>query len=311
MNIAPATASVILIIKIVDDSGLPVTGLVAATFPATSYVRAGAASVSITLSDLAAVNSSYSSGGVKEIGGGRYRLDVPDAAFSTSNLMVEIFGEASGKRIVAPQITCQYMKSDLRQWVGSGPGGLLSGRVQVKDRLIVLEGITGLSFGADTIEWGPEGLGNSDDYLVGCLVVIAAGTGIGQARVITNYVFSTGVMTVDRPWTVSPDSSSEVDVRADSWPILNSANGIALNASERNSLAAVVMRRTMANVEADAAGDTLNEASLYGLVQRVSKSSTIAHANKITVYRTDGITELAQITTANDGAANPITKVGV
>lgn len=51
-----------------------------------SYQRQGGVRVAVSPSDLAAVNSAYSSGGVKEIDSanmpGLYRLDVPDAAFA-------------------------------------------------------------------------------------------------------------------------------------------------------------------------------------------------------------------------------------
>jgi hypothetical protein len=113
MLVAPGATSLSLIIEIVDDSGLPVTGLVSATFPTTKYVRAGSAAAAITTSDLGAANSAYSSGGVFEIGSGRYRLDLPDAAIATACHSIEIFGEASGKRIVAPQIDCQNPVSSL------------------------------------------------------------------------------------------------------------------------------------------------------------------------------------------------------
>lgn len=52
-----------------------------------SYWRQGGTRTAITGSDLAAVNSAYSSGGVKEVDStnapGLYRLDVPDAAVAT------------------------------------------------------------------------------------------------------------------------------------------------------------------------------------------------------------------------------------
>lgn len=91
------------------------------------------------------------------------------------------------------------------------------------------------------------------------------------------------------------------------------AAGINTTAEEAllNSIADTILRRLMANVEASTDGDTLGEASLYGLVQRVSKSSTLAHANKLTIYKTDGTTELAQVSTASDASADPITKMGV
>ncbi len=213
MNIPPAATNRLLFVKIVDDNGLPVTGLVAATFPPTFYMRSGALPVSITLVDLPLVNSNHTPGGVFELGYGRYRLDVPDAAFVSATDMVSIFGEASNKHLsLDPSfITNRYMQSDVRQWNGTGPTGL----------------------------------------------------------------------------------------------------GASLSASERDSLAAVVLRRTMANVEAASEGDAVDEASLYGLVQRASKSSAIAHANKHTIYQTDGVTELAQISTASDASANPITRMGV
>ena len=64
-------------------TGAPTTGKVAADMIG-SYWRQGAGRVAITLSDLALINSVYSSGGVKEVDAtnmpGLYRLDVPDAA---------------------------------------------------------------------------------------------------------------------------------------------------------------------------------------------------------------------------------------
>lgn len=217
MNIAPLTTSVSLIVRIIDDSRVPVTGLVAATFPPTYYLRAGQIPIQMTLSDLSgAADNFLVEGAVYELGGGYYRLDVPNSAFSAVSHSVVIYGEASGKHLSAEHITCQYIRSDVRRWNGTAPANLVS--------------------------------------------------------------------------TAVPAS---------------------LSATERETLAAVTIRRTMANVEADASGDTLDEASLYGLVQRVSKSSTLAHTNKLTIYQTDGITELAQISTASDAAADPITKVGV
>ena len=62
------------------------TGKVAADMTL-SYWRQGGTRTAITASDLAAVNSAYSSGGVKEVDAtnqpGLYRLDLPDAAVAT------------------------------------------------------------------------------------------------------------------------------------------------------------------------------------------------------------------------------------
>jgi hypothetical protein len=96
--------SVSVDVQIVSDAGLPVTGLVAATFPAVTYSLAGPnAAVPVTLSDLAAITSAWASGGVKERSGGYYRLDLPDAAFATGGI-VRVEGEASGKHLLAAEV---------------------------------------------------------------------------------------------------------------------------------------------------------------------------------------------------------------
>jgi hypothetical protein len=119
ISYAPGVSSKSVCIQIVDDSGLPVTGLVAATMPAISYWLAGAnASVSISLSDLAAITTAYSSGGVKELSGGYYRLDVPDGAWTTAG-KVKIFGEATGKRVLLEIVDVGYPQVDIRQAVGN------------------------------------------------------------------------------------------------------------------------------------------------------------------------------------------------
>lgn len=104
MNIALNATSQSLIVSIVDDDGVVVTGLVAATMPDIYYAKAGAnAAVQITLSDLATIATAWASGGVKEIGRGDYRLDVPNAAFTTAT-RVKLSGEATDKHLIHPVI---------------------------------------------------------------------------------------------------------------------------------------------------------------------------------------------------------------
>lgn len=99
------STSISVDIMIVDDSGLPVTGLVAATFPTLTYSLAGPnADVAFpALSDLATITTAYSSGGVKERGNGYYRLDVPNGAFTTGGV-VTIRGEATGKHVLCERL---------------------------------------------------------------------------------------------------------------------------------------------------------------------------------------------------------------
>lgn len=103
LNLAVGTTGVSLDIQIVDDDRLPVTGLVAATFPTVKYSKGTGADATVSLSDLATLSASHTAGGVKERGEGVYRLDIPDDVASTVAI-VRIRGEASGKRLVCPPI---------------------------------------------------------------------------------------------------------------------------------------------------------------------------------------------------------------
>lgn len=99
-------------IFVANDEGQPTTGLVAATFPDVYYSIAGAnADVQIVLADLATITTAWASGGLKERGNGIYRLDVPNAAYTTLDSKVTIRGGSAGKWIipvtfeVSPQLT--------------------------------------------------------------------------------------------------------------------------------------------------------------------------------------------------------------
>lgn len=104
MLFVPGSTSQSITIQIVNDSGLAVTGLVAAGFPTVLYKKAGPSlPANITLVDLALVSSPWVSGGVKEISGGYYRLDLPDAVFAVAG-GATIIGDATGKHLVCPPV---------------------------------------------------------------------------------------------------------------------------------------------------------------------------------------------------------------
>lgn len=96
-------------------------------------------------------------------------------------------------------------------------------------------------------------------------------------------------------------------------------NGLAANVISAASIAAAalskiadgVLRRKQANVEASSDGDAIADAgSLYGMVQQVRQSNTVDNAGFLTVYETDGTTELEQLPLDTDAAADPIVGVG-
>jgi hypothetical protein len=87
------------------------------------------------------------------------------------------------------------------------------------------------------------------------------------------------------------------------------ANVLEMLAAVANKVADHVRRRTQANVEASSDGDALSLHSEYGLIQTVHESSTEDNAGELTVYRTDGSTELGRRTLDTDPDAEPITGV--
>jgi hypothetical protein len=77
-----------------------------------------------------------------------------------------------------------------------------------------------------------------------------------------------------------------------------------------NKIADHVLRRDNANVEASINGDTLDINSLYGIIQQIQLSNTVDNAGFLTIYKTDGTTELAQLALAVDASADPTTGIG-
>lgn len=75
-----------------------------------NYRRDGAVVTSITEATLAALTTAHTDGGFLEIANGRYRLDIPDAAFATGVSQVTIGGTVTGM-VVLP-ITIQLVDYD-------------------------------------------------------------------------------------------------------------------------------------------------------------------------------------------------------
>lgn len=81
----------------------------------------------------------------------------------------------------------------------------------------------------------------------------------------------------------------------------------AIAAAAANKIADHVRRRTQANVEASSDGDSLDKSSLYGLIQQAQDSNSYENAGELTIYKTDGTTELGRLDLETDAAAEPIT----
>ncbi|HJQ65665.1 MAG TPA: hypothetical protein VJ816_04775, partial [Gemmatimonadales bacterium] len=100
---AGSTSTEYNVLLLSETDGSALTGKVAADMTAT-YRRQGATRQTITLSDLAAIDSAYASGGVKEDTGGLYRLDLPNAMVATGADFVMLAISVSGSDVFHERI---------------------------------------------------------------------------------------------------------------------------------------------------------------------------------------------------------------
>jgi hypothetical protein len=116
--------------------------------------------------------------------------------------------------------------------------------------------------------------------------------------------------------TVTLGTDSRVLLSADAQPALTLAVGaiaaaqLALDACQK--IADILARRHTSAIEASPHGEALDVNSLYGALAMTTghKRDTTTHADALTVYQSNGVTELAQIPVAVDATADPLVGVG-
>ena len=115
------STDVSVVIRIVDlTDGSPETAVTSATGGlALEYRRELATSTAITESDLAAVDSAHSDGGMKHIGNGYYRLDLPDAACAAGSAGCVVHGTATNMVVVGCYIDLTQVPADVTHWLGT------------------------------------------------------------------------------------------------------------------------------------------------------------------------------------------------
>ena len=79
------------------------------------------------------------------------------------------------------------------------------------------------------------GVTQADDYFNGAVIRITAGKGVGQERVITDWVLSTKLATVNKKWQRIPDSTSTYEIR----PFIKLASGASATSGIYNGLRVV------------------------------------------------------------------------
>lgn len=93
---------------------------------------------------------------------------------------------------------------------------------------------------------------------------------------------------------------------ADSMALLsaNALTNVAIAVSGANKIADHTLRRTFQNMESSEEGDTIDLDSLYGILARFFKVTTVG--NVMTVYKSDGTTVLGTVALSTDANAVPV-----
>ncbi len=139
----------------------------------------------------------------------------------------------------------------------------------------------------------------ANDYYNLSIVDIIGGTGAGQSRVITDYVGSTKVATVDRAWATNPDSTSVFRIRG--------AGAELMRGTEDAALASVCTPARLGELDAGnlpADVDTLLArltAARAGYLDKLNVSGTLAHSDAAADYKATGFATAGDAMTLTAG----------
>jgi hypothetical protein len=175
----------------------------------------------------------------------------------------------------------------------------------------------------------------TDDFYNGDLILIDAGTGLGQVRVITDYTGATKVATVHTAWSTTPDTTSEyiveaahpymVDIEADAAAIVldTGTDGVVIASGQTVATVTDVTNEVSADVtkiSGDATAADNLEASMETLVTGTAtggdtgevQSAVTGHGDdtfngRVLIFRTGTLQYEAGVITDYDSTAGTFT----
>lgn len=132
MRVAAGSTDQSVVVRIVDSAdGTPEEGVTSASGGlALWYWRMGGTVMALTESDLVAIDSAHSDGGMKHADDGYYRVDIPDAAFAANAARVTIGGTVTGMVVIGtvveigPVVTTALDAAGVRSAVGLASANL-------------------------------------------------------------------------------------------------------------------------------------------------------------------------------------------
>jgi hypothetical protein len=144
----------------------------------------------------------------------------------------------------------------------------------------------------------------TNGYYNGALLVITAGTGQRQARVITGYVGGTTVATVDRAWATTPDNTSVYVVYGVDAPGTDANLAVAANslpAAERTAISAALLASVLAELTQAQPPITPSVAQALMLAYMALRNNRLVTATTDSIENDAGVV-IAKATVSDDGS---------
>ena len=243
------------------------------------------------ISEIQAGLSTLDAAGVRTaVGLASANLDTQLAAISTINTKL---GTPTGASVSADIASVQSDTDNLQTRL---PTALVSGRIDASVGAMATDTLTAAALAADAVTEIQAGLSTLTQANVRTAVGLASANLDTQLATIAAYIDTEVAAIKAKTDQLTFTSATKVDATLQAGADLATAVG--------QKVADIVLRRVAANIEVSANGDTLDEASLYGLIQRASKSDTTTNAGKHTIFQSDGTTEVAQVSLATGSAAD-------
>ena len=127
----------------------------------------------------------------------------------------------------------------------------------------------------------------------GCLIILKSGTGAGQVRAITNYVGSTKIATVDRPFVTAPTNTTVYTLIASDNPALN-ASLQTTNSQPQTIIRSATAQTgsTSSTIKLDASASATNNIYNNDLIS-ITSGTGISQVRTIIAY--NGTTKVATV----------------
>ncbi len=157
---------------------------------------------------------------------------------------------------------------------------------------LIVRSSTAQAGNANSITLDASASATSDLYK-GMVIWTTGGTGVGQARIITNYNGSTKVATIDRAWATAPSSSTTFSILPTDSPSLNTNLQVTANVSQAVIRSGTAQTGSTANtIKLDTGASATNSIYVSDLVT-ITGGTGLGQTRTIISY--NGTTKVATV----------------